>query len=305
MWTSFETCLYRSGALPSQEGKTKIAAFDMDSTLILANNGAKYSTDVLDYVWCFPNVIERLQSLHMNGFTITIFSNRRGSPQMNKTAQKRVDDMITKIGVPLWTFFATKQDQYRKPEPGMFNLFLRLIKNTAALDPQSFYCGDAAGPDSTLRWNRWSDIDQEYSKRINVLFVEPQNLFDKWSNPTIPPESSIIITCGQEGSGWEVYKNSLGSITPLSDGRQLIIVDDDMVFSRKPIPPGIDVSKGQPVYMILGKHAMVEERVALAKKLGPYVVYLYCRSSHDESMYDKNFPKVFSLHANEKVIRCN
>ena len=295
MWKTVKSCIYKSGNIASN----KIAAFDMDSTLILSNIGAKYPTEVNDYIWCFPNTVQKIQELSSQGFTIVIFSNRRGSPQMNRDVQKRLDKMITQFNVPTWVFLATKDDNYRKPNTGMMQLFSSLI-GFSVYDPQSFYCGDAAGPKSDFRWNRWSDVDSEFAKNIGLPFIEPQNLFQRWQQPIIPENINVLITCGQDGSGWEEYKIGLGSLTPLQDGRELVVVDDDMVFGRKAIP-----NVKNPVYLVLGKHPQIENRINVGNKLGPYIVYMYSRPSYDESLYDKNFPKLFQPPISERVTRCN
>ena len=60
------------------EINTKIAAFDLDLTLITTKSKQKYATDENDWEWCYPNVIEKLQEVYKSGFKIVIICNQMG-----------------------------------------------------------------------------------------------------------------------------------------------------------------------------------------------------------------------------------
>lgn len=303
MWKTYSSCIYKTSVLPASQEDVKIAGFDLDSTLILSARGEKYAVDVNDWVFVYPEIPQQLQGLYEGGYLIAIFSNRTGSFEMHRKVQQRMNLILEQLKIPVWVFLATKDDKFRKPDTGMFKLLLHEA-GVKSVSGDSFYCGDAAGEESKDRWNRWSDVDKKFAEGNNLKFLEPYQYFKKWPSPIVPLDINIIITVGQRGSGWETYEKYLNTITIMKDGRQLIVISDDIAMGREKLGVEVDLKKGI-VYMILGKHPRVEDRLEIGGKLGNYVIYMYHRSSYDKSLYDKNFPKVFSILATERVIRCN
>ncbi len=314
MWAKTDGCLYRIPTLFANTSlsEVKIAGFDMDSTLILSNNGSQYATSVDGWVWAYPNVIEKIQELSRNGYMIVIFSNRKGAPWMIKPVQDRIDKMATVFRVPLWAFLATKSDSYRKPEPGMMVLFSRILQCTK-YHPDSFYCGDAAGDHANPNgvfylWHRWSSDDYDFAKNVGLPFKEPDQIFNSWPGPTIPPNVNLIITCGQYKSGWDRYEPYAHTINDLEDGRQLIVVDYLDLTSPAYKPPIVTKS---PVYMVIGTNPTMVIRDQLRHYFNSSretsLIYMYYRGAYDAGFDSEFISKSLELPSvtHEQYIRCN
>lgn len=273
MWKRHDTCDYYIPTGATQVPKAKIAAFDMDSTLIFSNKGEKYAISKSGWCFAYANIPEKMKELHDAGYIITIFSNRRGAPSSIKAAKDRILEMATHITVPFSVFFATKADKYRKPSIGMYELFVSIfgIKELEA----AFYCGDAAGSTAKYEDNRWSDSDIGIAKAIGFQFIEPQDYFASFPRPIIKPETQVVITIGQIGSGWEVNRPYIGKAVDLNEKQSLVIIDDTYFSGAYPLPT---LSEGKtPVYYVLGTHptAAVRQQICdlLQVKNVEYYVY--------------------------------
>ena len=304
-WFTYETCIYR---VPHVQvnccGASKLACFDLDSTLILSSKGEKYATSATDWVFAYANTVEVLQHYHQAGFFIVIFSNRRGPVWTLDTARSRIDKIEAITQVPIFCFFATgrkQNDTYRKPEIGMMNLFT-YITGVSEYDKESFYCGDAVGHKSGNRWFQWSSDDSNFANNCGLQFYEPTQIFQEFPPCTVPPGVNLVITCGQRGSGWELFEPYLGTIQPYNETQSLVFINDEYLRDLSLIPQPVAPMQG--IYIVLGKHPTEHERTTIANILGmSYITYLYCRPSYDDLMYDANYPKLFNMPV--KHIRCN
>ncbi|EFX06234.1 diphosphomevalonate decarboxylase [Grosmannia clavigera kw1407] len=161
--------------------KTKIAAFDLDDTLITTASGKKHGGDAADWKWWHSSIPERLRALHQEGYRLAIFSNQGGivlhpdeaaAKKTGKnnaaTARARLADFRQKCGavlaqldLPVLLYAATGKDHFRKPRAGMWREMTDDLGGsgkghagdsdsnsvsfiTIDLDA-SFYVGDAAG----------------------------------------------------------------------------------------------------------------------------------------------------------------
>ncbi|KAK3283671.1 hypothetical protein CYMTET_8641 [Cymbomonas tetramitiformis] len=174
-WTTIgDSLIARTGGKPS----TKIAAFDLDGTLVNTKSGAKFALNGNDFVLFNENVKPKLQELHEDGFKLVIFSNQNGikkaiSGKKAMETKSRIDNFSKEVQVPIQAFCATQKDEYRKPEVGMWKYMLR--HNNEGLEPDMdcvFFVGDAAG-----RPADFSDSDKEFAKRIGVKFYTPEEFF--------------------------------------------------------------------------------------------------------------------------------
>ena len=302
-WNKHDSCLYKLPITHQNKGEQhniKIAGFDMDSTLILSNCGYKYAKGRSDWIFAYPNIVEKIQQLYKDGYIIVIFSNRKGPPWSYLPAQNRVDDIEKIIQVPLYCFFATKTDNYRKPNTNMMLLFCYLLQ-IKSFNENSFYCGDASGYTSKIRWFQWTDVDSKFSKNCGLTYKEPQEIFDEFNSPNISENTKLIITIGQMGSGWEVNKPMIGQIVSLNEKRDLIILDDSIV-------PSLNKNK-ECIYYVLGMHPTQDERLKIIQKFGinetQVEYHLYCRPPYDNLLSDLHYCNLFEYPSNGKVVRIN
>jgi DNA 3'-phosphatase len=89
----------------------RIAAFDLDSTLVTPKDPSKvFPVSRDDWRWWHPSVEHRLKELyHDGGWNIVIFSNQSGVSQGRKAPDEiagKISDISEKLGIPISAFLA-------------------------------------------------------------------------------------------------------------------------------------------------------------------------------------------------------
>ncbi len=145
-WTEVGTMMVFQYGSPNHN--SKIAAFDLDTTLIDTASGKKFATGPTD--WKFmKNVLEKLRSLDKEGFRVVIVSNQLGIPRGKPTKmefRQKTEAIASRLQLPLLLLASTSRDVYRKPSTGMWSHLVREENGGVEVDKEeSFYVGDAAG----------------------------------------------------------------------------------------------------------------------------------------------------------------
>ncbi|KAF8820012.1 polynucleotide kinase 3 phosphatase [Cardiosporidium cionae] len=164
---------------------TKVAAFDMDGTLIQTKSGKAFPLNKLDWTLRFPSVPKKLKQLHEEGFKIVIFTNQlgisNGSVKLQDITDK-LEHIQTYINAPFLVFILTGDDIYRKPRIGCWEFFRKNWIDEESFPPFSlsecFYVGDSAGRGpSSLRKKDINDKDIKFSENIGISFKTPEEFF--------------------------------------------------------------------------------------------------------------------------------
>ena len=134
-------------------GSRKIAAFDLDDTIIKPS-GAKWARSASSWKWWDPCVPGKLKELHRDGFLIVIISNQAviSLKEKDTTSLRNfklcLASMLPQLDIPLSVYAATGQDKYRKPRIGMWHEMLEdhdLNAPGAVNHEESVFVGDASG----------------------------------------------------------------------------------------------------------------------------------------------------------------
>ncbi|KAJ3492443.1 hypothetical protein NLG97_g5387 [Lecanicillium saksenae] len=189
---------------PEKEGKdtqkrTKMAAFDLDSTLIATSSGRKHAKDASDWRWWDKRVPGKLKELYEDGYHVAILSNQGGitlhidpkqkAPQ--KFTAKRVDEfkqkgaaILRNLDLPVTIYAATAKDNFRKPRRGMWDEVLKDIKLEAKdVDLEnSIFVGDAGGRVATVVNGAvivkdFSCSDRNLAHNVGITFKTPEEYF--------------------------------------------------------------------------------------------------------------------------------
>ena len=168
--------------------KSKIAGFDLDSTLIKTKSGRVHAKDRDDWQFFSEGVVEKLIELSENGYNIVIFTNQSGlgeKEEKRKNFMYKLNNILFQIGgnVPISYFISTGYNQFRKPMVGCFSLLnLELVD----IDfENSFYCGDACGRSAGWSWGGggtkkkkdFSSSDLFFAKNCGLNFYTPEEMF--------------------------------------------------------------------------------------------------------------------------------
>ncbi|KAH6637347.1 polynucleotide kinase 3 phosphatase-domain-containing protein [Chaetomium tenue] len=188
-----------SSALEAPAKRQKIAAFDLDSTLITSASGKRYPDDSADWKWWHHSVPGRLRQLYNDeGYRVVIFTNQGGltlhpDPKSKgpKSAKNRVPGfkqkcsaVLSQLDIPLTLYAATGKDIYRKPRPGMWTEMKEDYDlSESEIDHEnSVFVGDAGGriaepKGSSAAGKDFSCSDRNLAHNINIKYQTPEEFF--------------------------------------------------------------------------------------------------------------------------------
>ncbi|KAH7003060.1 polynucleotide kinase 3 phosphatase-domain-containing protein [Fusarium venenatum] len=183
--------------------RRKIAAFDLDSTLISTSSGKKHASSGTDWKWWHNSVPTRLRELYQDGYRVVILSNQAGltlhfdakhkGPKGN--AQKRVSEfkqkcsaVLNSLNLPTCVYAATEHDIYRKPRIGMWKELCDDydIPETEVDLENSVFVGDAGGrtagvgkgPDGVAAMAKdFSCSDRNFAHNVGIKYLTPEEFF--------------------------------------------------------------------------------------------------------------------------------
>jgi len=166
----------------SIKGSKKIAAFDMDDTLITPKSGQKFPKNREDWKFKFDEVEEKLKKLNEDGYKIVIFSNQAGIEKKKQKASDikgKIWDIAETLGFPIQAFVATATDRFRKPNTTMWDIMVNEF-NEGVKPEETFYVGDAAG--RAKGWKKGAKKDHSCSDRkfaynCGIDFKTPEEYF--------------------------------------------------------------------------------------------------------------------------------
>lgn len=182
------------GVLPSE----KIAAYDIDGTIIKTKSGRVFAKDMDDWQLAYPEVPGKLKDLHRNGFKIVFLTNQSGmtiGKLKPEDFKRKLTGIITKLNIPIQVLIATGVNKYRKPMTGMWEYLGEHGNGGVAIDKiRSFYVGDAAGrPARGSIKKDHSCCDRLMALNLNLSFFTPEEHFQKakvttnWTRPEFQP----------------------------------------------------------------------------------------------------------------------
>ncbi|XP_071850455.1 uncharacterized protein F21D5.5-like [Apostichopus japonicus] len=169
---------------PAVKGSAKIAAFDLDYTLIVPKSGRKWPTGPKDWMFLSEEVPKKLKAIYDDGFKIIIFTNQRGMEKGHTTPagfMTKIEDIITALDIPIQTFVSTGETHYRKPGSLMWEHMLKSHNDGIAVDTkESYYVGDAAGRAKNWAPDKPRDFscsDRMFAVNAGIDFFTPEEYF--------------------------------------------------------------------------------------------------------------------------------
>lgn len=191
--------------------------FDLDETLITSYRGKnpeRFNEDPEDWIY-LGDVIEELNKLIDNGYSIIIVTNqsmckgKREPILQYKFEEIRKDLALNGINVSF--LISTNNDEYRKPNCGLFNLLFDIL-NIDTISSKSFMCGDAAyeiSREGEFPDYDWSDSDIKFAKNCGIEFKRPNEIFKSNINKYNFNKYDVLILVGTMGSGKSTFAKNL------------------------------------------------------------------------------------------------
>ncbi|KAM9959170.1 hypothetical protein ACTFIR_000228 [Dictyostelium discoideum] len=228
-WIRDESVSYYLGEVLS---RSKIASFDMDSTMIKNKSGKVHAINKDDWLWWDECVPKNLKQLYDDGYQVVIFTNQGGIGHGSKFCRTKFNDITKKIeilekelGFPLIAFIACADDANRKPNRKMWDMMYDCTDGKVVInESESFYCGDAAGrPDGWKAGVKkdFSNSDLGFAMTVGIRFETPETHF--------LGESHFVLAGGDD------IVNSLIPSAPTSgksfESDSIVTKDFEMVIS--------------------------------------------------------------------------
>ncbi|KAI1369017.1 DNA kinase/phosphatase Pnk1 [Xylaria arbuscula] len=190
-----------AGEPQEKRSRRKIAAFDLDSTLIVTSSGKKFGNDPADWKWWDPSVPTRLRKMYMEeNYRIVIISNQGGltlhvdpNSKAPKNAGKakvanfkqKCAAILAQLNIPTSIYAATARDEYRKPRTGMWKeLCDDYDIPEREVDLQnSVFVGDAGGRTARVlsgggaTAKDFSCSDRNFAHNVGIAYKTPEEFF--------------------------------------------------------------------------------------------------------------------------------
>ncbi|KAK1959652.1 polynucleotide kinase 3 phosphatase [Colletotrichum sublineola] len=174
--------------------RKKVAAFDLDSTLITTASGKKHADAAADWKWWHATVPGKLKEMYNNqGYRIVVLSNQAGlvlhadpkakAPKSAKDRvsafKQKVNAVLTQLDLPITVYAATEKDIYRKPRPGMWRELCDDYDLSGDVDlKQSIFVGDAGGRIAASKTAKdFSCSDRNFADNVGIEYKTPEEFF--------------------------------------------------------------------------------------------------------------------------------
>ncbi|CZT20336.1 related to bifunctional polynucleotide phosphatase/kinase [Ramularia collo-cygni] len=222
---------------------TKIAAFDLDDTIIKTKSAKKFSLGPDDWQWWHACVPAKLKQLHEDGYAVVFVSNQNaisltpdsktgGDMKAYMNFKAKVTAVFKNLDLPITLYAATEKDLNRKPRTGMWDQVLKDY-GLEVLRDSSFFVGDAAGRTGDKSANVRKDhscSDRDFAANVGIAFHTPEEFFlDEEVKPFTRPfcpsaylagieesqtdpvvfrkanELDVVLLCGSPGAGKSTF----------------------------------------------------------------------------------------------------
>ncbi|KAK4046500.1 DNA kinase/phosphatase Pnk1 [Microbotryomycetes sp. JL201] len=168
--SSHPTVLYGRNFQPHVlEQPARVAAFDLDGTLIKTKSGNTFPDNEHDWKLWSDRVKQKLSVLSKAGA-----KNYKG--KRREWIRIKVVNICAALQGPLRALAALEKDKFRKPDVGMWKLLSTNIEEEAGVKVDkaaSFFVGDAAG-----RSGDHSRGDIDMAEDVGLIFYTPEEFFN-------------------------------------------------------------------------------------------------------------------------------
>jgi len=262
----------------------KIAAFDLDHTLIKPTGNKKFSDTDSDWEVYDKRLKDKLAKLVKEGYQLVIISNQKGVSSGKvgiDTLKSKMNKIVNYFGLDFVILCSFEDDLYRKPRTALWDKFVNGDIS------ESFYCGDAAGFKGDF-----SDTDLKFALNVGIKFIYRDEFINniKIKVPEIDypvkfdtlinkdkdnifvksGKQEVIINIGLPGSGKSQYAKQyilpenyihINQDTLKTKAKCLKVFESSLISGKSIVVDNVNINKEQrKVYLDLAKKYNVQCR---------------------------------------------
>jgi bifunctional polynucleotide phosphatase/kinase len=169
-WTTIGSVLVRPSAWKARK---QVLFLDLDNTIVRTRSGNVFPRDSGDWTWLYGGMDRALRDVLAAGIGVCVVTNQLGCVLGTEKGRKmtdRVDQILEEGWLDLLVLASVKDDEYRKPRPGILPLVSRLVGEVDV--STCLYVGDAAG-----RAGDHSCCDRKWALNVGMRFQTPEEFF--------------------------------------------------------------------------------------------------------------------------------
>lgn len=167
-----------SDSLSTSHLHIKVAAFDLDQTIVDTKSASPFPRDGHDWQFISEGRYKEIWDISQT-HQVVIFTNQGGvvadrSRKSYVNLVTKIQGILSKLPSTIILYAATKSadTRFRKPEAGMWFQFVKDLAGQPIDESASFFVGDAAG-----RRTDHSDADIGFAKNASLKFYTPEQWF--------------------------------------------------------------------------------------------------------------------------------
>lgn len=245
-----------------------LAIFDVDWTITFSQKKL-FPPWASDDIELLPGRQKILEQIIKMGYTLIFVTNQlvKGTTSKSEVSRiervERITNFMNKLSLPCMVFIATGDDNYRKPNTGIWEKIKQMVPKI----DYSFFVGDALG-----RPQDFADTDKKFAENIGIPWYSPDEIFPP-PRIVLPTGKNLIITVGAPGTGKSSYSSKYLS-------NYSIISSDNYKSNKKKILVVFEgeLKKGINGVVIEATNPRQEDRETyyeLGQKYGYNIVVLY------------------------------
>lgn len=172
-----ELLIYKSVGCAS---KPRIAAYDLDQTIICTKSGHTFPKNVNDWRILNSEVLTKLAQINKDNYKIVVFTNQASLVAATSIPafQFKIESVVSKLKVPVEVYISRGKANYRKPCTGMWEAMVERNGGIKVNMEASFYCGDAAGRQAAPgKKMDFSQADVLFARNLGLTFFTPEQHF--------------------------------------------------------------------------------------------------------------------------------
>ena len=204
---------------------TRVLSFDFDDTLVTTKSGKTFAANCDDWKYLFGDGMKETLATCLGEYDkLVVFSNQAGMTKGKDLDVSKKNDILARLeafavdlGLPLQIFVSSAKDEFRKPNPNMWDLMVEKYNGGAVpVLEKCLFVGDAAGrpavPGVRKGKKDFSCSDRKFALNVHIPFKTPEEFFlngtpepfelDAPALDSLPKKSEGAVMCEELGDNF-------------------------------------------------------------------------------------------------------